>query len=144
MLSQRNETHIRPKDPDSPLAELKTTDLVCRLYTVRWGSMQNVLANEVRPASRHASCNLTPGPSSAAAGQFCAGARAAALSVNNTACSSLTRGPSPVLPLVCALCPFRVQVNHQRVRCSHKCTGWSQQEGAEYITCHFKGQPDIK
>lgn len=47
-----------------------------------------------------------------------------------------------------ALCsvsaPSVAQVNHQRVRCSHKCSGWSQQDGAEYITCHFKGQPDIK
>lgn len=53
MLSKRNETHIRPKDPESPLAELKTTDLVCPLYTLRWGAMQNVLANEVRRADEH-------------------------------------------------------------------------------------------
>jgi hypothetical protein len=47
MLSRRNETHIRPADPESPAAEHKTTDLVSPLYTVRWGSMQNVLADEV-------------------------------------------------------------------------------------------------
>lgn len=37
-----------------------------------------------------------------------------------------------------------LQVNHKRVRCAHKCAGWSQQEGADYITCSFKGKPDIK
>jgi 2-polyprenyl-6-methoxyphenol hydroxylase-like FAD-dependent oxidoreductase len=37
-----------------------------------------------------------------------------------------------------------LQVNHKRVRCAHKCAGWSQEEGADYITCRFKGKPDIK
>jgi 2-polyprenyl-6-methoxyphenol hydroxylase-like FAD-dependent oxidoreductase len=37
-----------------------------------------------------------------------------------------------------------LQVNHKRVRCAHKCAGWSQQEGVDYIPCQFKGKPDIK
>jgi len=40
----------------------------------------------------------------------------------------------------CACC----QVNHQRVRCGHKSTGWTQHDGHDYITCHFKDKPDVK
>jgi hypothetical protein len=35
------------------------------------------------------------------------------------------------------------QVNHKRVRCGHKCSGWTHPQGADYVVCHFKGKPDV-
>lgn len=36
------------------------------------------------------------------------------------------------------------QVNHQRVRCGHKCSGWTHAQGEDYVVCHFKGKPDVR
>jgi hypothetical protein len=37
---------VRPQDP-SAAADVKLTDLVCPLYTLRWAAMQNVLSDLV-------------------------------------------------------------------------------------------------
>lgn len=47
-LSLRSESHVRPQDPSSPAAEVKQTDLVAPLYTLRWAAMQNILSDLVR------------------------------------------------------------------------------------------------
>lgn len=55
-LSQRSESHVRPQDTSSAAAEVKLTDLVCPLYTLRWAAMQNVLSDLVGVRTAH--CRL--------------------------------------------------------------------------------------
>lgn len=46
-LTLRTESHVRPQDPADATAEVKLTDMVAPLYTLRWAAMQNVLADLV-------------------------------------------------------------------------------------------------
>jgi hypothetical protein len=46
-LTLRSESHVRPQDPAPAAAEVKLTDLVAPLYTLRWAAMQNVLSDLV-------------------------------------------------------------------------------------------------
>lgn len=136
-LSLRSESHVRPQDPSSPAAEVKQTDLVAPLYTLRWAAMQNILSDLVRTDRRR----VLPG-SNRRARHFPRPFGLDAL----VGCTE-DRGSNGSEAPICFCLPWlngMLQVNHKRVRCGHKCTGWSQQEGAEYITCHFKNKPDIK
>jgi hypothetical protein len=59
-LSARSESHVRPQDPSSAAAEVKLTDLVCPLYTLRWAAMQNVLSDLVGVRSCNILCVSCP------------------------------------------------------------------------------------